>query len=263
MRLLALATSSVQTSVFAGEIQSDVEGFLVSASVAPPVGSQANDIYRCIDQALDESKLSDVDVVAFDAGPGAFTGIRIGCGVAQGLGFGKNCGVIAIDGLEALANASFNADGSPPLRLIAIDARMGEVYYAAFEFAGFGKPLKVRLSARVGTVAVAIENFEAILGKPASVALIGNAFEPDGAHIDMCKWGQAMVANFRALQLIPSCSHAQLIAVTASRLIRSLGLTVEQLRQLYPAMLAEPIYVRNKVALDKTEQAQLRAAHGR
>jgi tRNA threonylcarbamoyladenosine biosynthesis protein TsaB len=263
MRLLALATSSVQTSVFLGEVRTDVEGFLISASVAPQIGSQATEIYRCIDQALYESNLSDVDIVAFDAGPGAFTGIRIGCGVAQGLGFGKNCAVMAIDGLEALANASFNADGSPTLRLVAIDARMGEVYYAAFEFAGFGQPLTVRLSARVGPVAVAIENFEAILRKLAPVALIGNAFEPEGAHIDLCEWGQAMVFNLKALQVVPFCSHAQLIAVTASRLIRSLGLTIEQLRQLYPAMLAEPIYVRNKVALDKTEQAQLRAANGR
>ena len=69
-----------------------------------------------------------LDGVAFGAGPGAFTGLRIACGLAQGLAFGRGLPVIGISTLEALAQES----GAP--RVVAcIDARMREVYYAALE----------------------------------------------------------------------------------------------------------------------------------
>jgi tRNA threonylcarbamoyladenosine biosynthesis protein TsaB len=69
-----------------------------------------------------------LDAVAFGAGPGAFTGLRIACGLAQGLAFGRGLPVIGISTLEALAQESGAA------RVVAcIDARMREVYYAALE----------------------------------------------------------------------------------------------------------------------------------
>jgi tRNA threonylcarbamoyladenosine biosynthesis protein TsaB len=69
-----------------------------------------------------------LDAVAFGAGPGAFTGLRIACGLAQGLAFGQGLPVIGISTLEALAQES----GAP--RVVAcVDARMREVYYAALE----------------------------------------------------------------------------------------------------------------------------------
>lgn len=78
-----------------------------------------------LETLLGKSKL---DAVAFGAGPGAFTGLRIACGLAQGLAFARNLPVIGISTLEALAQ---EAGGS---RVVAcIDARMREVYYAALE----------------------------------------------------------------------------------------------------------------------------------
>jgi tRNA threonylcarbamoyladenosine biosynthesis protein TsaB len=72
--------------------------------------------------------LAQLDAVAFGAGPGSFTGLRIACGLAQGLAFARALPVIGISTLEAMAEAS----GAP--RVVAcIDARMGEVYYAALE----------------------------------------------------------------------------------------------------------------------------------
>ena len=69
-----------------------------------------------------------LDAVAFGAGPGAFTGLRIACGLAQGLAFGRGLPVIGISTLEALAQES------GATRVVAcIDARMREVYYAALE----------------------------------------------------------------------------------------------------------------------------------
>jgi tRNA threonylcarbamoyladenosine biosynthesis protein TsaB len=75
--------------------------------------------------------LAQLDAVAFGAGPGSFTGLRIACGLAQGLAFARARPVIGISTLETLAEAS----GAP--RVVAcIDARMSEVYYAALEKRG-------------------------------------------------------------------------------------------------------------------------------
>jgi tRNA threonylcarbamoyladenosine biosynthesis protein TsaB len=72
-------------------------------------------------------KLTDLDGIAFGAGPGAFTGVRIACGVAQGLGFGTNIPVVGVNTLMAMAEAS----GEDNV-IACLDARMGEVYHAAF-----------------------------------------------------------------------------------------------------------------------------------
>jgi tRNA threonylcarbamoyladenosine biosynthesis protein TsaB len=69
-----------------------------------------------------------LDAVAFGAGPGAFTGLRIACGLAQGLAFARGLPVLGVSTLEALAQEAGAA------RVVAcIDARMREVYYAALE----------------------------------------------------------------------------------------------------------------------------------
>jgi tRNA threonylcarbamoyladenosine biosynthesis protein TsaB len=69
-----------------------------------------------------------LDAIAFGAGPGAFTGLRIACGLAQGLALARGLPVLGVSTLEALAQESGAA------RVVAcIDARMREVYYAALE----------------------------------------------------------------------------------------------------------------------------------
>ena len=71
---------------------------------------------------------SSIDAVAFGAGPGAFTGLRIACGLAQGLALARGLPVLGVSTLEALAQESGGA------RVVAcLDARMREVYYAALE----------------------------------------------------------------------------------------------------------------------------------
>jgi tRNA threonylcarbamoyladenosine biosynthesis protein TsaB len=73
-------------------------------------------------------KGSKIEAVAFGAGPGSFTGLRIACALAQGLAFARRLPVIGVSTLEALAQESGAA------RVVAcIDARMREVYYAALE----------------------------------------------------------------------------------------------------------------------------------
>ena len=74
---------------------------------------------------------ADLEAVAFGAGPGAFTGLRIACGLAQGLALAHGLPVLGISSLEAMAEEC----GLP--RVVAcVDARMGEVYYSALEKRG-------------------------------------------------------------------------------------------------------------------------------
>jgi tRNA threonylcarbamoyladenosine biosynthesis protein TsaB len=72
-------------------------------------------------------KAGDVDVFAFGQGPGSFTGIRIACGIVQGMAFGAARPVVPVPSLLALAEQCGDDDV-----LAAVDARMGEAYLAAY-----------------------------------------------------------------------------------------------------------------------------------
>ncbi|WP_090372551.1 tRNA (adenosine(37)-N6)-threonylcarbamoyltransferase complex dimerization subunit type 1 TsaB [Nitrosospira sp. Nl5] len=86
-------------------------------------------ILPMLQRALEETgmTLAQMDGIAFGAGPGSFTGLRIACGVAQGLAFGADLPVMGICTLEALAQEA----GSGNV-IAALDARMGEIYHAAY-----------------------------------------------------------------------------------------------------------------------------------
>jgi len=78
--------------------------------------------------------LEQIDAVAFGCGPGSFTGVRISTGVAQGLAFGLDCPVFPVSNLEALAVQSFRRTGAKNI-LVALDARMDEIYWGQFNIA--------------------------------------------------------------------------------------------------------------------------------
>ena len=75
--------------------------------------------------------LDELDGIAYGAGPGSFTGVRIACGVAQGLGFGIDRPLFAVPTLEAIAQAAWRAHGWQRI-VTCLDARMHEVYVAAY-----------------------------------------------------------------------------------------------------------------------------------
>jgi tRNA threonylcarbamoyladenosine biosynthesis protein TsaB len=91
-----------------------------------------------IDELLLESKIKKqaIDGIVVGQGPGAFTGVRIGVGVAQGLALALDIPVVAVSNLETLAFAAYhqlNTD-KDAIVLVATDARMKEVYWAKYAF---------------------------------------------------------------------------------------------------------------------------------
>ncbi|WP_250657543.1 tRNA (adenosine(37)-N6)-threonylcarbamoyltransferase complex dimerization subunit type 1 TsaB [Alkalimarinus coralli] len=91
-------------------------------------------IIPMIQQVLKESdtQADQLDAIAFGRGPGSFTGLRIAAGVTQGLAYGLGIKVIPVSTLEAMALEAYMTDGSQKVA-VAVDARMDEVYWGAFE----------------------------------------------------------------------------------------------------------------------------------
>jgi tRNA threonylcarbamoyladenosine biosynthesis protein TsaB len=87
-----------------------------------------------VDELLKSTNLSlsKLDAIAFDCGPGSFTGVRVGTSVAQGLAFSCNLPVIPVSSLAALAQLAFREENKQQV-LSAIDARMNEMYWGCYQ----------------------------------------------------------------------------------------------------------------------------------
>lgn len=124
MKILALETSTEYCSVALWQ-----EG-VVTGRIEEVGQKHSEVLIAMVDSVLQEAriKLAQLDGVAYGAGPGSFTGVRIACGVTQGLALGANLPVIGICTLLAVAQ------GSGKNKVIAaLDARMAEVYFAVYE----------------------------------------------------------------------------------------------------------------------------------
>lgn len=75
--------------------------------------------------------LTQLDALAFGRGPGAFTGVRIATGIAQGVAFGADLPLLPVSTLAALAQRHYREAGARRI-LAAFDARMGELYLGAY-----------------------------------------------------------------------------------------------------------------------------------
>ncbi len=126
-KILALDTATENCSVAL-----IVNGKLYARSEIAP-RDHTKKVLPMVDDVLKEANitLKELDALAFGRGPGSFTGVRIGIGIAQGLAFGADLPMIGISTLQAMAEASYRLNGKKYVAT-AIDARMSEVYWGRY-----------------------------------------------------------------------------------------------------------------------------------
>lgn len=90
-----------------------------------------------------ELKSTQLDALAFGRGPGSFTGLRLAAGVAQGIALAADLPVIPVSTLAVIAQTTFRKHGEPKV-LVAVDARMREIYWSEFEVNSAGLMLPVQ-----------------------------------------------------------------------------------------------------------------------
>jgi tRNA threonylcarbamoyladenosine biosynthesis protein TsaB len=187
--------------------------------------------------------LDEVERLAFAQGPGAFTSLRVAAGLVQGLGLGLDLPVAGIDSFAAMAAQApgWHAPGAEWLQLGAIDARMGECYYAVHRCRAGSYP-ETFAGPLVGSGAQAIALFEHALGEGEAIVAAGNAFTVVPALLE---WAAAAGLDPEAAGRRAPTADAVLALATSSGAPPG-----------GPPESALPVYVRDKVALDVDEQRQ-------
>lgn len=193
-------------------------------------------------------RLSQVDAIAFGRGPGAFTGLRAACAVVQGLAFGVGKPVLAIDSLmlvaeDARQQAAAQGQALDGLVWVAMDARMGEIYAAAYRLPTPAGPL--------------LEVQPAALYKPAALAELLNA------QTEALALAGSALAVFAEILAAPAGGLPRRVWPQTGSRARALAALARQAWAQGGAMdaaLAMPVYVRDKVAQTTQERLDARAA---
>jgi tRNA threonylcarbamoyladenosine biosynthesis protein TsaB len=227
--ILAIETSS--DFVSAALLQGDS---IIAREVTGIAGAQTHSqtILPLVQALLAEAgvQLAQCDAIAFGAGPGSFTGVRTACGVVQGLAFGAQIPAVPVITLHAMAQACREATGASGF-LTILDARMGEVYWAQYCYAD-------------GWQTVAAPTLSA----PGEVAAIGDAI----ADVIVCGNGLTEYASVFAGKDFAAHGRPEIVPHAAQ--IATLG-RIEFLQgRGVAARDAQPLYLRNKVALTTIER---------
>lgn len=129
MKILAIE-SSTETLSLALQVDTGLHTF---DEVTGPAASQRilPEIQRLLTEA--DVKLTTLDGIVYGTGPGAFTGVRVAVGVAQGLAFGASLPVVGISSVLAVAESARQITQAEKV-IVCLDARMGEVYHAVLRW---------------------------------------------------------------------------------------------------------------------------------
>lgn len=234
MNILAFDTSTDVMSIAVGKTGAAKQHWLHTATggAKASTGLIAG-VMNLLNQA--GLALTDLDFIAFGAGPGSFTGLRTACSVAQGLAFGAGVPVLPIDTLLAVAEEAryTTCADANALRLTALlDARMDEMYCANYDFAD-GVWMEMQGSHLVRP--------EAFASEAAGVArvLAGNVFAVYGERLGTLPGIAALPTAAAMLRLAPALIAAGK-AVSADQ--------------------ALPSYIRDKVAKTTAERIAEKAA---
>lgn len=186
-------------------------------------------------------RFGQLDGLVAGVGPGSFAGVRIAVSFIKGLALARELPTVGVSSLAILAQGAVRRQGAARL-LAAIDARMGEVYFGAYaaDAQGLVQPLQ-----------------PAVVAAPAAVRLDAAADANQPWQAVGSGWGSYEV-QLRAA--IGACiAHCDGAALPEARDALTLALPQFKAGLADAADKLLPIYLRNRVALTLTEQAQLRA----
>jgi len=227
MRILAIDTSTEACSAAILNGDDVVQRY----QVAPR--QHADLILGMCDELLAETNtaLNQLDAIAFGRGPGAFTGVRIATGVVQGISFAHNLPVVPVSSLAAMAFAAWQEQKTSYV-MTAIDARMGEVYWACY------------VCSEQGAQEIIAEQ----VCPPQHVTLPAEGeWRGIGSGWDSYRDELSALTGQRIIGIDGTCfPQAQYIAMLAAQ-------SVEQGATLTAAE-AIPVYLRDNVAKKKAEQ---------
>ena len=183
------------------------------------------------DEVLAEAGIakSQLDAIAVGRGPGAFTGVRLALALAQGMALALGVPAVAISTLAALAMRADAGEGERVLA--AIDARMGEVYWCAYEIRD-GEPH-----------ALGDEH----VGAPDSVQVEGESWHGVGT-------GFAAQDNALATHLATQLASVDAEALPHAADVARLAIAACKRGEAVAPERIEPAYLRNNVALTLAEQ---------
>jgi tRNA threonylcarbamoyladenosine biosynthesis protein TsaB len=172
-------------------------------------------------------RATGLDGIAYGAGPGSFTGLRIACGVTQGIAFAAGLPVVGIGTLLAIA------ERAPADRVVCcIDARMHEIYHAAYE-------------RRDGRWHAVLE--PSVVLPQAAPRLPGGGWYGAGSGFSV--YSEALLSRYEGcLEGLDADLHAR------AREVALLALPAFEAGRGVDAALAAPLYIRDKVALTMSEQ---------
>jgi len=174
--------------------------------------------------------IGDCDAIGFGAGPGSFTGLRVACGVAQGLAYGIDRPVIPVPNLAAGALEAFAQCPDARTVLVAQDARMNEAYVGVYAMEESG--LK--------------ELAQPSLAAPDDLLRLAAHHDADAIAGNALKVFREQLKAFDGRRLESTMATARAIARLALDALAA-GRTVK-------ASSAAPIYVRDRVALTVEER---------
>jgi tRNA threonylcarbamoyladenosine biosynthesis protein TsaB len=213
------------------------------------IAGHAESVLPLIDAVLTQADMdrSALGLVAFGQGPGAFTGIRLGCSVAQSIAFALNLPLVTVGALQAVATQF--ATESDAIRIVALDARMDELYLAVY-----GSGL-TELQSPVLLGAADVERFitprlpywlrHAKTREPAQ--LVGQGWQV----VSRCL-SEAGMKNLMAQPL----KWRDQEALPTAKAVAHLALERWQSGQTIAPERALPLYLRDKVAFTTQERAQ-------
>lgn len=131
MKILAVDTSATAASVAVAEENKLIGEFSINTAL-----THSQTLMPMVDELLKNTGLSvnDIDAVAVNAGPGSFTGVRIGVAAVKGIAFPKNLPCVSVSTLESMA---YNLLGYDCVVCSVMDARCSQVYNALFKVNGY------------------------------------------------------------------------------------------------------------------------------